>query len=251
MKLVVDNGNTRAKVAVFSDDGEEVLLYNWQQPTLHDYQKLLSQYEIDAALICSVGAFSDEIFVFLKKSIPLVIQLDENTPLPLKNGYATPNTLGYDRLAVAVGANYLHPDKPLLIIDAGTAITYEFVSEDNTYCGGNIAPGVSMRMRSMHDYTQKLPLLEPCQTDVPAGAMGDNTHDAMCWGVIVGMTYEIEGYIDAMKAKYPSILIFLTGGDAFFFERRLKSSIFVSQNLLLLGLYCILRYNQCLQIDQQ
>ena len=189
--------------------------------------------------------------MFLKKSIPLVIQLDENTPLPLKNGYATPKTLGYDRLAVAVGANYLHPDKPLLIIDAGTAITYEFVSEDNTYCGGNIAPGVSMRMRSMHDYTQKLPLLEPCQTDVPAGAMGDNTHDAMCWGVIVGMTYEIEGYIDAMKAKYPSILIFLTGGDAFFFERRLKSSIFVSQNLLLLGLYCILRYNQCLQIDQQ
>ena len=83
MKLVVDNGNTRAKVAVFSDDGEEVLLYNWQQPTLQDYEKLLSQYEIDAALICSVGAFSDEIFVFLKKSIPLVIQLDENTPLPL------------------------------------------------------------------------------------------------------------------------------------------------------------------------
>ncbi len=250
MQLVVDNGNTSTKVAVFTDTGEIVVQYNWQRPTKKQYAALLQSYVLDAAIVCSVGAMAAELVEWLQQSIPFVILLDEHTPLPIKNAYATPQTLGYDRLAVAVGANAMHRNTPILIIDAGTAITYEFVSDDNTYIGGNIAPGVTMRLRALHDYTHKLPLLVPDLSTVDKGIVGDDTQSAMQLGILQGMVYEIEGYIAALKAQFPSLLIFLTGGDAFFFERRLKSSIFVSPNLLLSGLHCILQYNKCLQTEQ-
>jgi type III pantothenate kinase len=119
------------------------------------------------------------------------------------------------------------------------------VSPNNEFVGGNIAPGAAMRFNALHHFTQKLPQLS-LSADVPQQTLGFNTQTAIQLGVVNGIVYEIEGYIKELREKYPQLLIFLTGGDAFFFERRIKSSIFVSPNLLLLGLHRILMYNQCL-----
>lgn len=243
MHLIIDSGNTCTKVAVFNVNNAIVVQYRWESASTLLYDELLKNYQIQAAIVCAVVAVDATILDFLKQRIPYVLVLDHNTPVPLQNAYKTPQTLGLDRLAVAVGAAAQYPHTPLLIIDAGTAITYEFVSSDNQYMGGNIAPGAVMRLQAMHHFTQKLPLLS--LADVDETIMGNDTASAMLKGVINGMVYEMEGYIAALKEKYPQLLIFLTGGDAFFFERRLKSSIFVTPNLLLFGLNQILSYNTC------
>lgn len=245
MQLVIDYGNTRTKVAVFSSTGQLHCQYMWEKPTLDNYVSLLQTNEIDAAIVCAVSEVPDSLIQLLKQQIAYVLLLDHSTPLPIKNAYETPHTLGYDRLAVAVGANALHPDTPLLIIDAGTAITYDFVSPNNEFMGGNIAPGATMRFNALHHFTHRLPRLSLPDDDT-ADILGNSTQTAIELGVVNGMVFEIEGYIASLKAKYPQLLIFLTGGDAFFFERRVKSSIFVSPNLLLVGLHRILTYNQCL-----
>lgn len=245
MQLVIDSGNTRVKVAVFDQSATLVQVHVWEHPAEANYAALLEEFTFSAAIICSVSAFSQHVLQLLQAHIPYVLMLDHDTPLPICNGYATPQTLGYDRLAVAIGANAMHPNTPLLVIDAGTAITYELVTADNTYRGGNIAPGANMRFVALHQFTHKLPLLSLEHPLTVEGSMGVDTASAIWQGIVQGMVYEMEGYIAQLKEKYPSLLIFLTGGDAFFFERRLKSSIFVSPNLLLFGLHCILQYNQC------
>jgi type III pantothenate kinase len=166
--------------------------------------------------------------------------------LPIKNKYSTPKTLGLDRIAAAVGANMLCPNTPLLIIDMGTAITYDFVNSENEFVGGNIAPGVNMRLRAMNKFTNKLPLLEARQEEK---LLGNDTSSAMMAGVMRGIEFEIEGYISEIIKKNSNLSVFLTGGDVFFFEKTLKSSIFVVSNLLLIGLNEILRYNKCILRD--
>lgn len=245
MQLVIDCGNTCVKVAVFASSGDVLYQCKWDAPTQDDYKTLLQTYCIDAAIVCSVVGVPASMLQFLKQHIAYVLVLDHQTPLPITNVYQTPNTLGYDRLAAAVGANAMHPNTPLLVIDAGTAITYDFVSPNNEYVGGNIAPGAAMRFNALHHFTQKLPQLS-LPVDLPLQTLGNNTKTAIQLGVVNGIVYEIEGYIEQLRAKYPQLLIFLTGGDAFFFERRIKSSIFVLPNLLLFGLHRILMYNQCL-----
>lgn len=246
MHLVIDYGNTRTKVAVFSPTGQQQRQYMWEKPTLDNYACILNEYAIDAVIVCSVAAIPDGLLHLLHQRVAYVLVLDHSTPLPMQNGYKTPQTLGYDRLAVAVGANALHPNTPVLIIDAGTAITYDFVSPDNVYQGGNIAPGAAMRFSALHHFTHKLPHLSLPDEEV-TDLLGDSTKNAIQLGIVKGIVFEMEGYIAHLKEKYPQLLIFLTGGDAFFFERRVKSSIFVSPNLLLVGLHRILTYNQCLQ----
>lgn len=246
MHLVIDNGNTCVKVAVFEPSGELCFQDKWENCTQAYIEALLQTYPIDAVIVCSVVGISEEVLHYLRQHIAYVLVLDHQTPLPIKNAYKTPHTLGYDRLAAAVGAHAMHPDMPLLVIDAGTAITYDFVSPDNQFVGGNIAPGAAMRFSALHHFTQKLPQLS-LPTDSVEMTLGNDTQSAIQMGVVNGIVYEIEGYIAKLQAKYPQLLIFLTGGDAFFFERRIKSSIFVSPNLLLFGLHRILTYNKCLQ----
>jgi type III pantothenate kinase len=179
-------------------------------------------------------------------NFPFYIRLDSTTKLPIQNNYSTPHTLGLDRIAAAVGANMLCPNSPLLVIDMGTAITYDFVNSSNEYEGGNIAPGVNMRLRAMNNYTNKLPLLQAREEE---RLLGNDTSSAMMAGVMRGIEFEIEGYISELKKKNPNLSTFLTGGDVFFFEKTLKSSIFVVSNLLLMGLNEILRYNKCILRD--
>ncbi|MGL4492132.1 MAG: type III pantothenate kinase, partial [Tannerellaceae bacterium] len=154
--------------------------------------------------------------------------------------YKTPNTLGRDRLAAVVGAHSIKPGHNLLVIDAGTAITYEFLNAEGCYMGGNISPGMKTRFKALNYYTQKLPLLNE-DGDTPD--LGDSTETAIRSGVVNGVVFEIDGYINSLRSKYSDLFVFLTGGHSFYFERRLKNSIFADINLVLIGLNTILDYN--------
>lgn len=243
MNLVLDFGNTKIKAAVFSDSNEIVEIFTWEEYNKEAINQIKTKYNIDSVLLCSVVDISNEIDEHIKNKFSYYLKLDSTTSLPIKNNYSTPKTLGLDRIAAAVGANMLCPNTPLLIIDMGTAITYDYVNSSNEFEGGNIAPGVNMRLRAMNMFTNKLPLLEARKEEK---LLGNDTSSAIMAGVLRGIEFEIEGYISEIKKKNPNLSVFLTGGDVFFFEKTVKSSIFVVSNLLLMGLNEILRYNKCL-----
>ena len=169
-----------------------------------------------------------------------VIRLDHHTRLPVKNMYATPATLGNDRLANAVGAFVTFPNHPVLVIDAGTCIKYDFIDDKGRYHGGSISPGLNMRFKALHHYTGSLPLLKQ---EKKIMLTGTNTKEAMVSGVQAGALAEVNGFIDQYAAKHKSIKFILTGGDHRFFAGNLKKHIFVSPNLTLLGLNEILDHN--------
>lgn len=242
MNLVLDFGNTKIKAAVFSESNEILEIFTWEEYSEDTINEVKCKYLIDSVLLCSVVDISERIENHLKSNFSFYIRLNSSTSLPIKNNYSTPETLGVDRIAAAVGANKLCPNTPLLVIDLGTAITYDFVNSDNEYEGGNIAPGVNMRLRAMNKFTNKLPLLEAREENK---LLGDDTSSAMMAGVLRGIEFEIEGYISEISKKNPNLSVFLTGGDVFFFEKTVKSSIFVVSNLLLVGLNEILRFNKC------
>lgn len=246
MNLVLDFGNTKIKAAVFSETNEIEEFFTWDAYSERVIDEIKTKYLIENVLLCSVVAVSEEIEQHLKSNFSFYIKLDSSTKLPIKNNYSTPHTLGLDRIAAAVGANMMSPNTPLLVIDMGTAITYDFVNSSNEYEGGNIAPGVNMRLKAMNHYTNKLPLLEARKEK---RLLGNDTASAMMAGVMRGIEFEIEGYISEIKKKNSNLSVFLTGGDVFFFEKTLKSSIFVVSNLLLIGLNEILRYNKCILRD--
>ena len=182
----------------------------------------------------------DELVEYLGSNLRNFVFLDETVSLPIKVQYKTPKTLGKDRLAAAVGANYLQPEKDLLVIDAGTAITYELIDASGSYLGGNISPGMTTRFRALNLFTEKLPLVVE-QEYIPL--VGTDTETAIQAGVVNGIVCEMDGYIEMLRLKYPNLLVFLTGGHSFYFERRLKNSIFADINLVLTGLNRILEYN--------
>ena len=148
--------------------------------------------------------------------------------------------LGKDRIAAVVGAYHYQPGRNLLVIDAGTCITYEVVEAAGRYIGGNISPGMTTRFKALEHYTSKLPYVEETD-DVPC--IGQSTEEAIQAGVVNGIVYEMDGFIEQMKQKYPDIFVFLTGGHSFYFESRLKNSIFADINLVMTGLNRILEYN--------
>ena len=169
-----------------------------------------------------------------------VIRLTHETPVPIKNLYKTPETLGADRLAAVIGANAIRPNRDLLIIDAGTCITFDFIDKHGQYHGGNISPGMEMRLKALHAFTAKLPEVT---ADGETPTYGDSTETAIRAGVYHGIAFEIEGYIRQLQKNYPQLLVFLTGGDRFSFDTNLKSSIFADSFLVLKGLNRILAYN--------
>ena len=190
MNLVLDFGNTKIKAAVFSKASELLEIFSWDSYSNEHIEEIKAKYLIDSVLLCSVVAVSNEVEDYLKSNFSFYIRLDSTTKLPIKNNYSTPHTLGLDRIASAVGANMLCPNTPLLVIDMGTAITYDFVNASNEFEGGNIAPGVNMRLRAMNNYTNKLPLLEARSEQ---RLLGNDTSSAMMAGVMRGIEFEIEG----------------------------------------------------------
>ena len=196
--------------------------------------------QLTQAILSSVKPVDEEILQFLSGNFDLFIELDHQTELPIENLYETPETLGKDRLAAAVGANELFPDQNLLIIDAGTAITYDLVSEKNEFIGGNISPGLQMRFKALNHFTGKLPLVSYSDE---FQNIGRNTIDAIRAGVQNGILYEIAQTIELFNKNYQNLQIVMTGGDSIFFDKKLNYSIFVHFNITLIGLNRILEHN--------
>ena len=196
--------------------------------------------QLDQAILSSVKPVDEELIRFLSQNFQLFIELDHHTPLPIENLYETPETLGKDRIAAAVGANELFPGQNILIIDAGTAITYDVVSEKNEFLGGNISPGLQMRFKALNQFTGKLPLINYSDE---FQLIGRNTEEAIRAGVQNGILYEIERTIETFNRNYENLQIVMTGGDSIFFDKKLNYSIFVHFNLTLIGLNRILEHN--------
>jgi len=168
------------------------------------------------------------------------IILSAETPLPIQNAYKTKLTLGYDRIADAVGAYSMFPGVNVLIIDAGTAITIDLLTAEGEFYGGNISPGLDLRFRALNEFTSKLPLIKKKEYHP---FLGKTTEEAILSGVLSGAAFELDGYIDKLRIQYPDLKIILTGGDIKFFVKKLKNIIFVHSNLNLTGLNRILEYN--------
>nr|WP_229091522.1 type III pantothenate kinase [Bacteroides nordii] len=239
VNLIIDIGNTVAKVALFEGATMVNVVYDSNE-SLDCLERICTEYPIDRGIVATVINLNERVSGQISKlSIPL-LWLDKDTPLPVINLYETPETLGYDRMAAVVAANEQFPGRDILVIDAGTCITYEFIDSQGQYHGGNISPGLQMRFKALHQFTGRLPLVAP-QGCTPA--LGKDTETAMRAGVWKGIEYEISGYITAMKHKYPEVLVFLTGGDDFSFDTNVKSVIFADRFLVLKGLNRILNYN--------
>ena len=196
--------------------------------------------QLSKAILSSVKPKDEELICYLSENFDFFLELDHLTKLPIENLYETPESLGKDRIAAAVGANELFPDQNLLIIDAGSAITFDLVSEKNQFIGGNISPGLEMRFKALNHFTGKLPLVE---YNDEFQVIGRNTTDAIRAGVQNGMIYEIGQTIDLFNRNYQNLQIIMTGGDSYFFDRKLNYSIFVHFNLTLIGLNRILEHN--------
>jgi len=239
LNLIIDIGNTAAKVALF-DGGEMVEVLTESNQSLDCLEALCAKYPVEQGIVATVIDLSERVLAALVALPFPLLWLDSKTPLPVTNLYETPETLGYDRMAAVVGANEQYPRRDILVIDAGTCITYEFIDSKGQYHGGNISPGMQMRFKALHQFTGRLPLIDSNGRKLP---MGRDTETAIRAGVMKGMEYEISGYIESMKHKYPELLVFLTGGDDFSFDSSVKSIIFADRFLVLKGLNRILNYN--------
>ena len=240
MNLIIDVGNTSIKLALYSKARcvkREVVSPSEFQKVL---KKLFKKYtSLTQGIISSVGRLEQKQLVFLKKHVS-ILELDNTTKVPFTNNYKTPKTLGVDRIALVAASVNQFPDKNVLIIDAGTCITYDFVTTENVYLGGAISPGIRLRYKTLNNLTANLPLLE---TKAPKQLIGNSTENSIHSGVINGVIHEIDGIVKEYKAKYSDLTVILTGGDAKFLSKRLKSSIFANSNFLLEGLNHILDYN--------
>ncbi len=239
MNLIIEQGNTTSKVAVF-DNGRMEASYVYKRFGVSAVAVLFERYAFTAGILSTVIDRDEELIAYLESKLERFIFLDENVKLPIRISYETPATLGKDRLAAAVGAYCSRPGNNLLVIDLGTAITYEIIEASGVYLGGNISPGMTTRFRALNQFTRKLPLLTE-EGDTPF--VGTSTETAIRSGVVNGIVYEIDGYINELKLKYADLFVFLTGGHSFYFERRLKNAIFADINLVLTGLNRILEYN--------
>ncbi|MDH6312266.1 type III pantothenate kinase [Parabacteroides sp. PFB2-10] len=239
VNLIIEQGNTATKVAVY-DKGQVKASFMYKDFNCELLAPLFEQYDLKYGILSSVIGIDTRMVACLEKRLIRLLQLTPETMLPIRIGYDTPNTLGNDRLAAAVGAYTLQPGRTVLVIDAGTAITYELVEASGLYVGGNISPGMATRFKALHHYTKKLPLVSE-QEEIPL--IASNTTAAIQAGVVNGLVYEIDGYIDALQAKYADLFVFLTGGHSFYLQRRLKNRIFADINLVLTGLNRILEYN--------
>ena len=238
--LVIDSGNTLTKLAVFKNNELVYLVKCTGKELVGSLENLFVLYDFCSCILSSV---SNEDFVFIKKKYPNLsfVELNYKLRLPFFNNYSTPNTLGVDRIALAAAGSCEFTSRNILIIDAGTCITYDFLSSENLYLGGSISPGIQMRYKSLHSFTAKLPLLDK---DFPNSIIGDSTVSSIHSGVCVGVVKEIEGVISEFSNIYKDLVVLLTGGDAIFLSKRLKNSIFVDQNFILKGLNYILDFNK-------
>ena len=238
MELILDVGNTRIKYAIFS----EAHLINKGYCSDNELEDVLNSIDghIKKCLISSVKPIAKTLENFLNKKSLEVYYLSSELKMPFTNDYETPKTVGSDRLALVAGGLLLFPKKDVLIIDIGTCMTFDFISKEAVYLGGAISPGVQMRLKALHNFTGKLPLIKLKE---PLDLIGKSTSESILSGVVNGMRMEINGIIDAYKLRYPEVKTILTGGDMAFFDKKLKNSIFAEADILFKGMHFILDQN--------
>lgn len=239
MNLVADIGNSFAKIGIF--DGEKrVELVRPEILSKEFADSLTRKFNIDAIIISSVSTGYDHFRDIFNSGNPPIFFLTASLPLPFSIGYKTPDTLGSDRIAGIAGAHNKFPGTNVLVIDAGTAVTYDLLLSDNTYPGGNISPGLNTRFRSLHHFTGRLPLVEAGKTD---SNLGKDTESAIRVGVQSGLIFEINEYIRRFKNNYKDLEIIITGGDSYFLKDYFNFSFTFAPELIIEGLNHILNYN--------
>ena len=235
--LTIDIGNTLTKCAVFQN-GEMLYAQNMEHFEAGHIQALLERFRLDGYIVSSVAQRPDFIPELLKGIKP--VHFDHQTPIPIINRYETPETLGLDRLALAVAAAKLAPQTDVLVISAGTCITYDFITAKGEYIGGAISPGLRMRARALHEYPERLPLV-----DLPADSdyCGTNSTSAIQSGIVKGIQDEVNAKISFFNEQKPLGKIFLTGGDQNYLVNSTKNRTFAIQNMVSIGLNEILQHN--------
>ncbi len=241
LKLIIDIGNTRSKVAVFSGN-QLKKLWVYDHLSVDYLSRIIKEYPaLRAAILSAVIRYPEEIDSFLNRHF-YYLKLEPDTPLPFKNRYRTPKTLGKDRIAIAAAAQAFAPGENVLVIDAGTTITYDIVNRKGEYLGGAISPGLHMRIKALHTFTGKLPLIT--QPSVTPPLVGNDTNSSIASGVVNGIAAEMESMISAYERAFPELKIVLSGGDEKYFDKRLKNNIFALPNFVLQGLMEILDFNE-------
>ncbi|MEO6133475.1 MAG: type III pantothenate kinase [Saprospiraceae bacterium] len=237
MFLTIDHGNSRTKCAVFDAQGILIHLQVFSGDAFTQVIDWIKNKDVTHGIISSTGKEFDSTQLNLKGTL---IELSHETPLPIEIIYSTPATLGQDRIAAACGAHALHPGKNCLTVDAGTCMTIDLILASGIYLGGNIAPGLHLRLTAMHEKTARLPLTEPGWPSLP---FGDSTLHALQNGACLGMILEIEGYLNLACRAYGDVSVVITGGDSAFLAGKLESRIFVEPELVTQGLFKILSFN--------
>ena len=239
MILTIDVGNTRIKGAVF--EGNNALEYYvfLKEEIQKKIEIILKKYEkITHLVVASVGNVEKNVFLDFENELVIWFISHEDS-FPFTNNYTTPKTLGMDRMVLAAGATLQFHKQNRLIIDVGTCVTYDFVNQKDVYQGGAISPGLRLRYEALHNYTKKLPLL---QLERPNHFTGESTAESIHSGIVNGLVYEIDGFVDEYRAQYSNFIIILTGGDTDFLAKRLKNTIFANSNFLLESLNQIFQY---------
>ena len=238
LNLAIDIGNTRTKLGLFQNNKpEEVLVVDNLKEI--NISKLIREKDVTKSIVASTKNIPARLLRILENHTKHIV-LDHKTGLPFKNKYATPHTLGYDRIALIAGIQEKYPNKNNLVIGCGTCITYNFINEKNEFIGGSIHPGLKMKLKAMHTFTKKLPLIDLKKTK---SFFGKSTEENLRIGSALATALEIDAMIDIYKVNFSQLNILITGGDADFLVSLLKNQIFVHSNLTLVGLNHILEYN--------
>jgi len=241
MLLAIDIGNTRIKAAVFEANTLIGTIVFSKEEFVFRITFILELHpKITTIIVAAVGNLEKKLFSSFENRLSIIF-ISHESKFPFQNLYATPTTLGIDRMVLAAGAVISFPAQNRLIIDAGTCITYDFVDENNNYLGGAISPGIRIRYEALHQQTAKLPLLSKTY---PENFIGNSTEESIHSGVVTGVIHEIDGFIEEYRSQYAKFIIILTGGDAEFLAKRLKNTIFANSNFLLESLNQTFQYNQ-------
>lgn len=243
-KITIDVGNTFVKIATFFEDSlvKQEKFTTLTKENLSEFLKNFPAKELKKAkaIISSVRHLEQDVLQMVYSFLDLMI-LDSTTLIPINNHYQTPQTLGNDRLAAVIGASKLFPNENILVIDAGTCITWDFIDKAKNYLGGGIAPGIKMRLEAVHTFTSKLPLVDMKKAE---NLLGKSTVDSIKAGCVNVSVLEVEAIINEFKKDYSDLKIILCGGDAIFLQKEIKSNTFAPLNLIFIGLKEILDFNE-------
>lgn len=240
--LTIDQGNTEAKIALW-ENTELVDTVIETRLTPASVEKFVNRRRLDGAIYCSVVQNNGPVINKLSHLSRCVYRLNTSTKLPIKINYDTPTTLGADRVAAAVGAWSEHKGRDILVVDAGTAVTYDYVDADGVYQGGNIAPGITMELKALNTFTARLPLI-PFPENIPVlcrNLMGKNTAEA----IALGSVYSVVASIRYYRSQLPEgTVVVLGGGCGHHLASLCDFEAHVDEHLASRGLNRILLYNE-------